>query len=262
MTVLVNGDTLNEANETFVVNLSNASGGTIGDGQGQGTITNDDPLPAIAVGDVSVPEFDYNTGTVTVYVTLSAPSGRTVSVFYETANGTASSTSANKDYIDTFGTLTFAPGQTVQSFLISIVGDTRVEPDETIRVLLSSPVNASIADDLAIVTITNDDFAYVTITGASVTEGNSGQTPAVVTVSISNAADYNIFFDYTTADGSATAGSDYVAAAGTLTFVAGETSHTITLQVNGDLIDELDEDFEVSLSTTSPNVIQIGRAHV
>lgn len=253
ITVLVNADLLNEMNETFFVDLSNPVGATIGDNQGLGTINNDDLLPSISVNDAIVPELDYNTGTVTVYVMLSAPSGQTVNVAYETSNGTASSTIL-KDYTDTFGTLTFIPGQTVASFDVSIFGDTRSEPDETIRVLLSSPVNSTISDGLGIITIIDDDIVYVTITGTSVTEGNSGQTTAVVTVDLSIPADYDITIEYTTADVTATVGSDYLFAWGVLTFPAGSTSQTISLQVLGDLLVEPNEAFEVVLYNATPGV--------
>ncbi len=254
VTVVVNGDLLNEIDETFYVNLSNPNGGTIGDGQGLGTIQNDDPLPSIAIADFSVPELDYNTGSVNVYVTLSAPSGQTVTVFYETANGTASSTSANKDYIDTFGTLTFLPGQTVGSFEVSIVGDVRDEPNETIRVLLSSPVNATIADDLGIITISDDDLLYVQTVGPTITEGDSGQSIATVTVNLTIPADYDITIDFDTVNLTALAGSDYVAASGTLTFLAGITSQTVDIQINGDLLDESNEKFDFELSNATPGV--------
>src|SRR5439155_4571052 len=125
---------------------------TMGDGQGQGTIVNDDPVPTITIDDLSTVEGDYNFGTVNVYVYLSAPSGQTVTVHYETSNGTASSTSATRDYIDISGDLTFTPGQTVASFQLTIVGDTIDELDETVLVDLSGPTNATIADGHAVVT--------------------------------------------------------------------------------------------------------------
>ena len=68
MTVLVNGDLLDEANETFFVNLSNPSNVTIADGQGVGTITDNDPLPTVSVNDVTVTEG--NGGTVAATFTL------------------------------------------------------------------------------------------------------------------------------------------------------------------------------------------------
>lgn len=250
-TVLANGDAKNELDETFFVNLSNPTGATLGDAQGLGVIQNDDPLPTLSVSDFGAPEMDYNVGTFTVYVTLSAVSGRTVTVDFRTENGTATSTSNIKDYIDTLGTLTFLPGETVKSFDISIVGDLRVEQDETIRAILSNASNATISDDLAIITIQNDDRALVTISGTSIQEGNSGLTPAIVTVDLSNPSDLPITIDFATNDGSAIAGQDYVAANGTITFAPGEQSKSITIQVNGDNEFEVDEDFEVILSNAS-----------
>lgn len=90
VTVLVNGDTRDEANKTFFVNLSNATNAAILDPQGQGTITDNDPTPSLLINDLpSIPEGDTGTSTATFTVTLSAASGQTVTVNYATADGTA-----------------------------------------------------------------------------------------------------------------------------------------------------------------------------
>jgi len=90
VTVPVATDALDEANETFFVNLSGASGATIADAQATGTINDDDPLPAISIDDVSVTEGNSGTTLASFTVSLSVPSGRLVAVNYATANGTAS----------------------------------------------------------------------------------------------------------------------------------------------------------------------------
>ena len=72
VTVVVNGDALDEGDETFNVNLSGASGATIGDGIGVGTITDDDPLPALSINDVTVTEGDTGTVAATFTIGLSA----------------------------------------------------------------------------------------------------------------------------------------------------------------------------------------------
>ena len=88
--VKVHGDTLDEPDENYVVNLTVVSGDVVlGDGQGEGTIIDDDPLAGLAVGDTSVTEGNSGTTTATLPVTLSTVSGKTVTVDWHTADGTA-----------------------------------------------------------------------------------------------------------------------------------------------------------------------------
>ena len=75
-TVLVNGDTTPETNETFFVNVTNVTGATVTDGQGQGTIVNDDAAPNLTINDVSLNEGNAGTTTFTFTVSLSAPAPR------------------------------------------------------------------------------------------------------------------------------------------------------------------------------------------
>jgi hypothetical protein len=151
----VNGDTKDEANETFTVTLSSPVNATLSDGQGTGTITDDDGVPGLSIDDVSVTEGDSGTTTASFTVSLSAASGQTVTVSYATADGTA--TTADGDYAAGSGPLTFAPGTTTQSVNVTVNGDTKSEADETFTVTLSSPVNATISDGQGTGTITNDD---------------------------------------------------------------------------------------------------------
>jgi CSLREA domain-containing protein len=152
--VLVKGDTVDEANETFKVNLSGATDATISDSQGVGTINDDDPSPQISIDDVSMLEPDSGVVIMTFTVTLSNPSAQRVTVAYSTANGTAVVPS---DYASASGTVSFGPGATTKTIKIGIKGDTTVEPDETFFVNLSGPTNATIADNQGQGTIQNDD---------------------------------------------------------------------------------------------------------
>ncbi|WP_192884079.1 putative Ig domain-containing protein [Xanthomonas campestris] len=169
-TVLVNGDTLSEPNETFFVNVSNVSGAGVSDAQGQGTIVNDDALPSLSINDVSINEGNSGTTMATFTVSLSAASGQTVSVNYASADGTAT---AGSDYVARSGTLTFAPGTTAQGVAITVNGDTAVEPNETFSVALSGVSNASIARATGTGTIINDD-AVVTVGPASLPSSTAG----------------------------------------------------------------------------------------
>ncbi len=96
--------------------------------------------------------------------------------------------------------------------------------------------------------ITTGSGQKVSIDDVTVTEGDTGTVDAVFTVSLSAASSQEVTVDYATADGTATAGSDYVAGAGALTFIVGDTEETITVAVSGDLLDEPDETFLVNLA--------------
>ena len=147
-------DALDEPAETFTIALSSPAGATIADGSGTGTISDDDPAPGLSVADASVSEGTGAAGTASVVVTLSAPSGQSVAVTYATTNGTAV---APGDFSAVSGTLTFAPGVTTQTIAVPIVADALVEASETFGVQLSTPVNATIADGSATVSIVDDD---------------------------------------------------------------------------------------------------------
>ncbi|MFL6260853.1 MAG: beta strand repeat-containing protein [Thermoanaerobaculia bacterium] len=248
VTVTVNGDTLNEGNETFNVNLSLPTGGaTIGDSQGVGTITDDDPV-SISINDVSVLEGNSGTTPASFTVTLSNPSTSTITVTYQTANGTATSGS---DYVAVPATvLTFAPNETTKTVTVNVNGDTLNEGNETFNVNLSLPTGgATIGDSQGVGTITDDDPVSISINDVSVTEGNTGTVAANFTVTLSNASTSTITVTYQTANGTATAGSDYVAVPATvLTFAPNETAKTITVNVNGDTLNEGTETFNVNLS--------------
>ena len=183
VSVTVNGDLLDEANETYFVNLTSPVNATIADGQGLGTITDDDPPPELSIDDVTVTEGNSGTTNATFTVSLSAASGRAVSVNYATADGTAT---APGDYLSTSGTLAFDPGETTQSVSVTVNGDLLDEANETYFVNLTAPVNATIADGQGLGTITdNDPPPTLSIDDVTVTEGNGGTTSATFIVSLS-----------------------------------------------------------------------------
>jgi hypothetical protein len=151
------------------------------------------------------------------------------------------------------GTVTFTPGQTSQPVSVTINGDTAFEPNEAFNVNLSGATNATIADNQAVGTITNDDTQpTVSINDVSVSEGNAGTTSAGFTVSLSNSSSQTITVNYATADGTATAGNDYATAGGTLTFTPGQLTQPIDVPVNGDLLnEEASLTFNVNLSAAT-----------
>jgi uncharacterized repeat protein (TIGR01451 family) len=152
----VYGDRLNEADETFLVRLLEATGAPIGTGIAVCRIVNDDPAPSLTIVSGSVSEGHTGLQDLRFPVHLSAASGQTVTVDFATSDGTAV---AGSDYLSTQGTLTFPPGTTSREVTVQVRGDRVNEPDEYFFVELSAPVHAAIAVGQATGTILNDDAA-------------------------------------------------------------------------------------------------------
>jgi chitinase len=241
--VPVLGDGVDEADETYFLNLSSPTNATIADGQGVGTITDDDVAVAISVDDVSSGEGDAGTATQTFTVSLDVPSGKTVSVDYVTTDGSAG---AATDYQSTTGTVTYLPGETAKTVDVLVNGDTLSEDDETYTLDLSNPVRSTIADAQGVGTILDDDPQPVLGIDDPVVNENDGT--ATFTVTLSAASGRTVTVDYQTADGTATAVSDYTAATGTVTFAPGETQQTVDVPVSDDATYEADETFTLELS--------------
>ncbi len=257
--ITINGDTKDEADETFFVNLTNPTNATILDNQGEGTITNDDTAPTISIDDVVENEGNAGTTTAQFTISLSDPSGQTITVDYATADNTATTADSDYDAVTTT-TVTFNPGQTDKTVDITINGDTNNEADETFFVNLTNSTNATILDNQGEGTITNDDSSSdptISIDDVTVTEGNTGSTVAQFTISLSASSTETITVDYATADNTATtADGDYDAISNTtVTFNPGELNKTVDVTVNGDTNDEVDETFFVNLTNPTNAII-------
>ncbi|MGI9212832.1 MAG: Ig-like domain-containing protein, partial [Methylococcaceae bacterium] len=200
----------------------------------------------LTISGASSAEGDSGTSMVNLTVSLSTASNHTASVSYATLDGTAT---AGSDYTAVSGTLSFAPGETSKTVSIPVLGDTTVENNETFQVQLSNAANAllSTTNSTATVTITNDDLPAVSIASTAVSEGNSGSKTANITVSLSVATNQTVTVNYQAADGTATAGSDYTATSGQLSFAPGETSKTLGVNLLGDTVYETNETVQVSL---------------
>ena len=155
ISILVNGDRLAEPSEKFVVNLSGATNATIADGQGTGTIVDDEPR--ISISGVNKAEGKKGQTTLLTFtVTLSAAYDQPVSMSFATANGTAKT--SDGDYIAKTGTLTFAPGQTTKTITIEVKGDSKWESNETFYLdLFGNSSNSLFTKNRGIGTILNDD---------------------------------------------------------------------------------------------------------
>ena len=250
--VSVTGDTTDEADETVVVTLSNAANATIATATGTGTITDNDDAPTLSIDSPRVTEGDSGSTNLTFTATLSAASGKQVTVDW--GSGTGGTATSGTDYTAiTGGALTFAVGTTSQTFNVSVTGDTTVEPHETVVVTLSNGVNATISMATGTGTIVNDDGVIVSINSPSVTEGDSGSTNLTFTATLNKASTQQVEVDWGSGTGgTATSGTDYTAiTGGTLTFAVGTTSQTFDVSVTGDTLDEADETVVVTLSNAA-----------
>ena len=236
VSVTVTDDSTDEANETFTFTLSSPSNASISDASATVTITDNDPPPMMSVADATVKEGDRG---VTLTVSLSLASGKTVTVDYATSNATAV---AGSDYTAASGSLTFAAGETSKTVSVTITSDTLNEDDETFTFTLSGAVNATIDDASATVTIEDNP----TLTVADVTVDENSNATLTVSLDVAGAADVTV--DYATSNGTAVASTDYTAAAGTLTVSAGDTSGTVEVTISDDPTDEHDETFTFTLS--------------
>lgn len=256
--VMVNGDLLDEADETFNLTLTSPDGALLGDAVSTALILDNDPLPVISIADVSVAEGDSGQVDAVFTLTLSAPSGRTVSVEYSTSNGTATS---NSDYYQaSYGTASFTAGATTATVRVIVRGDTLREGNETFFVNLTRPINATLSDNQVVGTIideaTDTGLPALSIYDNSYSEGYQMS----FTINMSAPVNQSVTVAYATADGTAMAGADYQPVSGTLTFAPGQTSQSIYVQTINDMAIEPNETFFVNLSNPTNATLADGQA--
>jgi hypothetical protein len=211
----------------------------------------------LSVSDAFVKEGDAGINQMSFVVTLTPAASQPVTVNAATVDGTAT---AGSDYVAGAMSITFPPGVTRQTVNVAVNGDGVWEDDETFMLRLASPVNAAITDADGVGTILNDDaLPTVRVSDRVVREGDSGPTPVAFQVSLSNASSRTVTVGYATADGTAKAGSDYVSAAGSLTFPPGTVSQSVVVNVNGDPTSEPNEFFFLQASNATNAVVAYGR---
>ena len=165
-------------------------------------------------------------GMVTITVTRTGGSSGAVGVNFATSNGTATgggTCGGSVDYVNTSGSLMWADGDMAsKTFTIPVCNDVIPEPDETVNIALSGATGGATVGTPAtsVLTITNDDIpGTLSVNDVRVWEGNGGNVNATFTVSyIGNAIPVSV--QYSTSNGTATAGVDYISSSGTLNFNA------------------------------------------
>ena len=260
----VKSDLLYETDEQLSIFLTNPLNATIADGVAVLTISaGTDPPPAVSIADVSITEGSSGSTVAAFPVTLSAVSGKPVTVNFAVSPGTAT---AKVDYDTFFGSVTIPAGTLSRIVAVTVTGDNIVEPNETFLVALSDPANATISRAQAVGTILNDDIGgtvQFTTPNMNIPEG-IGSVQVTMTRTGGNASD--VVVGYSVGGGTAIAGLDFHATPATLVFAANETTKTITIQIVNDALNEVDENLFVSFTgisgggTTSGNSVSINIA--
>lgn len=247
--VQLNNDTLDEFDETVLLTLSdfNATGPSFGSLSASIlTIADDDAPPSISIADATVVEGNSGAPVRSFTLTLSAASGKPIAVNVSSTGGTATQVT---DYSAINTLANIAAGATSLSISFLVDGDTVFEDDETFTVSLSNPTNVTIDRGTATITIQNDDpLPGISINDVTLVENNSGPRTFHFFVRLSNTSSKQVSVQYSTADGTAKAGSDYFAISGTLTFQPGQTATIAVVPIVADPVVEPDENFFVNLT--------------
>ena len=257
ITVIINGDKKVEADENFLLklsSLSNAFGGrlTVPTTELTPVIKNDDSAE-IVITKADGAEGMYN-ASLTFGLSNGASSDKITTIDY-TLSGTAISGS---DYtLAVTGSATIAAGQNSVTVNIPVTDDDIVESTETIQASFTanSAYGFTVQNSAVSMDILDNDKATITLVGpVSVNEGDAGTTNLEFDVKLNKELSSTITLKYKTTDGTALAGSDYVAKTGTLSFKTAGQTEKISIPVTGDLSIEQDETIKVSLFDLSDNI--------
>ncbi|MCA9995646.1 MAG: hypothetical protein KDE56_07865, partial [Anaerolineales bacterium] len=248
----VRNDTMDEADETVNLTLSNVDGAATGASTTAVlTILDDDEAPIVRFHRPTY-EVSEGAGVVNVEVELSNASGFPVLVDYATTPETATTPA---DYIATpaSGKLSFAAGETMKTISIVLVDDGLLEATETMKLVLSNPSNANLDffNETTVEILDNDASPSVTVQfSASQYSRPETANSTAMEVRLSQAAAGVVTVNYTIVGNTATIGSDFLAASsGTLTFSPGQTSKNVTLTILDDPWQEGNETLTVTLSS-------------
>jgi hypothetical protein len=195
-------------------------------------------------------------GAATITVSRNGNPLLAESVHYSTSDGTAT---AGSDYTATSGTVTFGAGEMSKTFQVPISDDQAFEGDEALNLTLDNPQNLTNPVDVpnigpaATLTIVDDDVPTFAFSSSTYSVGE-GDVNATITVNRGGATYVAADVDYSTTDGSATAGSDYTAASGTLHFAAGDTQKTFQVPITDDATAEANETVNLHLSLQGTDV--------
>ncbi len=239
-------DNVLEVNEQLVVALSNFTNGSFPTSTTQTnvTITDNEPRFSVEFANYAVNE---SAGTISIKILKNAASSvNAASVDFETRNGSA--TSPN-DYTTISGTLNFPSGSLDATLNIPIINDTVIDPNEVFGLSLKNPTSGGFGTITnSVISITDNEPAFSFNFPSYTVRESVGAVNVVVSRTSATTVET---VQFSTVDGTATAPSDYTSTSGTLNYLVGETSKTITIPINNDGLVEQFEKFSLELIVSS-----------
>lgn len=210
----------------------------------------DNSLPLLNVADsVTISEGSEGRAIAVIFFTLSFATEETLTMRWATRDGTAK---AGKDYFaqaDT--TITFLPGETEKNAEVSIISDNDFEADEHFFVTINHVRNARLGNSQCRILVTNDDDyipGLIFAESISTPEGNLQQQLLSLQVTLTAPSNNEVRFKFSTLNGTAKAGEDYVGIADSeIIFAPGETEKYIGTITLGDDHFEMDDVFYIQL---------------
>jgi hypothetical protein len=209
-----------------------------------GAVGDSSPTIALSQSSSSISEAG---PSATITINRTGSTSGTASVHFATANGTAI---AGSDYAAVSTTVSFADGESSKTVSIPITDDLLTEGNETVSLSLSSPSGAELGwPSTATLTIVDNERAFAfSASGYSVSEGGGSAT---ITIARSGSTAVADSVHFATANGTASAGSDYAAVSQDVSFAAGESSKTVSIPITDD--NSLESSETVSLNLSSPS---------
>ncbi|MFZ1701483.1 MAG: Calx-beta domain-containing protein [Pyrinomonadaceae bacterium] len=264
--VAVNGDTVQEGNDAFTVDLTNVTNGTFGTPiSATGTINNDDDAPNFAIVSNILTPTEGSPATFTI--NRSFPNNTTGTVLSSTVNCVPGITSANStihaqsnDFSSGSQSISFASTDTTKPCSVNTTQDSTFEGPETFTVGITAGTNVNaVSGGPFTATIVNDDACAFAIGNVSLPEGNAGTSNFVHNVTKTcNTGSFVGFVNYAGTDGTATFPSDYTEIIpGQIAFQPADTAKPLPVSVNGDLLVELDETYNVNLTSATVNGVTV-----
>jgi hypothetical protein len=257
--VTIDAATAGAGNKAFTLRLSApSSNATIADAMATVTIVNGGaaPLPTVYVSDLALQRPTSGTANATFTLTLDKPSTSPISVNYATHDGTA--TVSNGQYIPAGGSVTFNPGDTSTTVSVTVKGDGTHESDVYFYLNLTQATNAVIGDGSGRATLINQNGRYlISPTDTTGFQNSTSQSMVLIPISLNVpvATAQTVLVQFSTADGTALAGTDYVAQTSTqITFNVGQQTILVPILIQPNANVASPKTLTLTIATTSSNV--------